>query len=351
MAIVDEFSAGIVGGVDTHLDSHVAAALDVRGGLLGVEHFPAGRAGEEKLIAWLCELGPIDRVGVEGTGSYGAGLARRLRAAGVSVVEVDRPNRQTRHRQGKSDPVDAIEAARAAQGGRAAGLAKSRDGNVEAIRALLVARRSARSSRIKAMTQIRHLGFCGPDELREHLDGVSPIMLGRTAAAVRPAEGSRDLVLHATATAIRILGLRVESLKTEIEMLEKVLAQLVRETAPALLAIHGVGVDTAATLLVAAGDNPDRLRSEAAWANLCGVAPLPASSGKVARHRLNRGGDRNANQALWRIALTRMSNDDRTKAYVERRTAEGKSKREIMRILKRYIAREVYPHLRAMTGN
>lgn len=351
MAIVDEFSAGITGGVDTHLDSHVAAALDARGGLLGVEHFPAGRTGESRLIAWFHELGPIDRVGVEGTGSYGAGLARRLRAAGVSVVEVDRPNRQTRHRQGKSDPVDAIEAARAAQGGRAAGLAKSRDGNVEALRALLVARRSARSSRIKAMTQIRHLGFCGPDELREHLDGVSAIMLGRTAAAVRPVEGSRDLVMHATATSIRILGRRVESLESEIEMLEKVLEQLVRETAPTLLGLHGVGVDTAATLLAAAGDNPDRLRSEAAWANLCGVAPLPASSGKVARHRLNRGGDRNANQALWRIALCRMASDDRTKAYVERRTVEGKSKREIMRILKRYIAREVYPHLRSTTIN
>jgi len=189
MAIVDEFNECITGGVDTHLDSHVAAALDAKGGLLGVEHFDAGRAGETRLIAWLHELGPIDRVGVEGTGSYGAGLARRLRAAGVSVVEVDRPNRQTRHRKGKSDPVDAIEAARAAQGGRATGLAKSRDGNVEAMRALLVARRSARSSRIKAMTQIRHLGFCGPDELREHLDGVSAIMLGRTAAGVRPRRG------------------------------------------------------------------------------------------------------------------------------------------------------------------
>lgn len=349
MAIVDEFSAGITGGVDTHLDTHVAAALDAIGGLLGVEHFEAGRTGEEKLIGWLQGLGPIERVGVEGTGSYGAGLARRFRVAGIPVVEVDRPNRQTRHRHGKSDPVDAIEAARAAQGGRAAGQAKTRDGNVEAIRALLVARRSARSSRIKAMTQIRHLGFCGPDELREHLTGVSAIMLGRTAADVRPAVTS-DLVTHATATAIRILGRRVVALEAEIKMLKQLLDPLVHETAPNLLALHGVGVDTAATLLVAAGDNPDRLRSEAAWAHLCGVAPLQASSGKVTRHRLNRGGDRNANQALWRITLTRMASDDRTKAYVERRSAEGKSKREIMRILKRYIAREIYPHLRSITS-
>ncbi len=351
MAIVDEIGAGIIGGVDTHLDSHAVAALDAIGGLLGVEHFDAGRAGEEKLIAWLQGLGPIERVGVEGTGSYGAGLARRLRAAGVQVVEVDRPNRQARYRHGKSDPVDAIEAARAAQAGRAAGQAKSHDGHVEAIRALLVARRSARTSRIKALTQIRHLGFCGPDELREHLHGVTATMLGRTAAAVRPGEGSRDLVLHATATSIRILGRRVVALDAELEMLQQLLDPLVHETAPGLLALHGVGVDTAAALLVAAGDNPERLRSEAAWANLCGVAPLEASSGKVTRHRLNRGGDRNANQALWRIALTRMSNDDRTKAYVERRTAEGKSKREIMRMLKRYIAREVYHQLRSTMIN
>jgi transposase len=349
MVIVDEFSAGVTGGVDTHLDTHVAAALDPIGGLLGVERFDAGRVGEARLIAWLQGFGPIDKIGVEGTGSYGAGLARRLQAAAIPVVEVDRPNRQERYRHGKSDPADAIEAARAAQSGRATGQAKSRDGNVEAMRALLVARRSARSSRIKAMTQVRHLGFCAPDELRERLDGVSAVMLGRTAAELRPAPDA-GLVVYATATSIRILGRRIVRLEAEITMLEGLLDSLVKDTAPSLLALHGVGTDTAATLLVAAGDNPERLRSEAAWAHLCGVAPIQASSGKVARHRLNRGGDRNANQALWRIALTRMSSDDRTRAYVERRTAEGKSKREILRCLKRYIAREVYPHLRASSA-
>jgi transposase len=345
MVIVDQFSAGVTGGVDTHLEVHVAAALDGLGGVLGVESFESGRAGEDKLIAWLVSFGPVARVGVEGTGSYGAGLARRLRAAEIDVVEVDRPNRQARHRSGKSDPLDAIEAARAAQGGRALGQAKTRDGNVEAIRAILVARRSARSARIKALTQIRHLGFTGPDDLRERLQGVSAIMLGSTVAALRPTAGS-DPVTFATKTAMRSLGRRVLALDEEIKTIENILAPLVTATAPGLLALHGVGVDTAATLLAAAGDNPDRLRSEAAWAHLCGVAPIEASSGKVTRHRLNRGGDRNANQALWRITLTRMRSDPRTRAYVERRTAEGKSKREIMRILKRYIAREVYHHLR-----
>jgi transposase len=311
----------------------------------GVESFESGRAGEDKLIAWLVSFGPVTRVGVEGTGSYGAGLARRLRAAGIEVVEVDRPNRQARHRSGKSDPLDAIEAARAAQGGRALGQAKTRDGNVEAIRALLVARRSARTGRIKALTQIRHLGFTAPDDLRERLQGVSAVMLGSTVAALRPTPGS-DAVTFATKTAMRSLGRRVLALDEEIKTIENILTPLVTATAPGLLALHGVGIDTAATLLAAAGDNPDRLRSEAAWAHLCGVAPIEASSGKVTRHRLNRGGDRNANQALWRITLTRMRSDPRTRAYVERRTAEGKSKREIMRILKRYIAREVYHHLR-----
>ncbi|MGB5755566.1 MAG: IS110 family transposase [Acidimicrobiales bacterium] len=348
MVIVDEFSAGITGGVDTHLEVHVAAALDPVGGLLGVESFEAGRAGEDKLITWLCSFGSVVRVGVEGTGSYGAGLARRLRAAEIDVVEVDRPNRQVRHRRGKTDPLDAVEAARAAQGGRAVGQAKSRDGNVEAIRVLLVARRSARSARIKALNQIRHLSFTAPDELRERFQGVSAIMLGRTAAGLRPWAGS-DPVLYATKTSIRTLGRRVVALEEEIDSITELLGPLVTETAPDLLALHGVGVDTAAVLLVAAGDNPERLRSEPAWAHLCGVAPIEASSGKVTRHRLNRGGDRNANQALWRIALTRMSNDPRTRAYVERRSAEGKSKREIMRILKRYIAREVYHHLRPTT--
>ena len=348
MVIVDEFNAGITGGVDTHLEVHVAAALDPIGGLLGVESFEAGRVGEDKPITWLRALGPVSLVGLEGTGSYGAGLARRLRAAEIDVVEVDRPNRQARRRHGKTDPLDAVEAARAAQGGRALGQAKTRDGNVEAIRVLLVARRSANSGRGKALNQIRHLGFTAPDELRERLHGVSAAMLGPTAAALRPRAGS-DPVTFATKTALRALGRRLVALDDEKKTIEELLTKLVTDTAPDLLALHGVGIDTAATLLVAAGDNPERLRSEAAWAHLCGVAPIEASSGKITRHRLNRGGDRNANQALWRITLTRMSNDPRTRAYVERRTAEGKSKREIMRILKRYIAREVYHHLRPTT--
>jgi transposase len=334
----------VTGGVDTHLDLNVAAALDPVGGLLGVAEFATTRVGHGLLVDWLGGFGPVSRVGIEGTGSYGAGLARFLRASGIDVVEVDRPNRQSRRRTGKSDPADAVEAARAALSGRAQGAGKTRDGNVEAIRALVVAKRSARSSKIMTLNQIRHLGFTASDELRERFAGISRQRLGAAAAGLRPRAGS-DSVSFATKTALAILGRRVLALDDERERLDALLAELVAETAPSLLTLHGVGVDTASTLLVAAGDNPGRLRSEAAWAHLCGVAPIEASSGKVTRYRLNRGGDRQANTALWGIVITRLRSDPRTQAYMERRLKEGRSKREIIRVLKRYVAREVYHHL------
>lgn len=215
------------------------------------------------MIAWLDSFGRLDLVGVEGTGSYGASLNRALARRGVAVVEVDQPNRQRRRQAGKSDPIDAVEAARAAQGGRARGLAKTRTGNVEAIRALTVARRSAQSVRVKTMNQIRHLGFTAPDELRERLDGVSRSQLATVAAGLRPRPGS-DPVLFATKTALRILGRRLLALDAEMAQLDVLLEDLVAVTAPELVALYGVGTDTAATLLVAAGDNPERLRSEAA---------------------------------------------------------------------------------------
>ena len=234
-----------------------------------------------------------------------------------------------------------MEAARAAHNGRAQGIAKTRDGSVEAIRTLVVAKRSGRQARVKALTQIRHLCFTAPDELRSRLVGLPTARLGLETAALRPRLGS-DVVPYATKISLRTLGRRVLALDEELASLDALLGELVTATAPELLAVHGVGVDTAAALLVAAGDNPDRLRSEAAWAHLCGVAPIQASSGKVTRHRLDRGGDRNANQALWRIVMVRLSSDNRTRVYVERRVKEGRSKREIIRVLKRYVAREVY---------
>jgi transposase len=344
MTIV-ETTRPITGGVDTHADVHVAAAVDGNGGVVGVESFPTTPAGFAQLSGWLCGFGSVDRVGVEGTGAYGAGLARHLRSRGLVVIEVDRPNRQARRRHGKSDELDAIEAARAALSGRASGIAKSADGDVEAIRVLLVARRSGRNVRIKYLNQIRHLGFTAPDELRERFRDVPRDHLARTAAALRPTASS-DSVMYATKLAIATLGRRVLALETDAQRLDDELQTLVRRSAPSLLEIYGVGINTAAILLVAAGDNPHRLKSEAAFAHLCGVAPIPAGSGKTnGRRRLNPGGNRQANHALWRIVFTRMSSDERTRKYVARRSAEGKNTREIMRVLKRYVAREIYPHL------
>ena len=344
MAMTMVSVGSVTGGVDTHLDVHVAAALDPIGGLLGVEEFDTTRAGYEALLVWLLSFGAVQRVGVEGTSSYGTGLARFLMDHDLEVIEVDRPNRQERSRHGKSDPIDAVEAARAALSGRATGLAKSKDGPVEAIRALLVARRSARNHRISALVQMRHLVFTAPQDLRERFFGLSKTQLVNQAASLRPRDNG-DVVTYATKVALKTLAQRVQLLDAQIKQLRAMLPALINTAAPDLLDVYGVGVDNAAILLVAAGDNPGRLKSEAAFAHLCGVAPLEASSGKVTRHRLNRGGNRQANHALYQIVLSRLAADPDTKRYVERRTKDGKSIGETVRMLKRYVAREVFKHL------
>ena len=343
MTIVEERPA-VTGGVDTHSEVHVAAALDRVGGLLGTREFPATAAGYAGLLGWLGKFGDVAVVGVEGTGSYGAGLARYLAGRGVRVVEVDRADRQDRRRNGKSDPLDAVSAARAALSGRAAGEPKGRDGAVEAIRALMVAKRSARQERTRAINQARALILTGPDELRARFAGLRAAALAAAAAALRPRPGGA--AGSEVRTALRELGRRAEFLDAQIARRDGQSVPLGPARAPGLLSLRGVGPDTAALLLIAAGDRPGRLRSEAAWAHLCAVAPIPASSGKTRRHRLNRGGNREANHALWRIVITRMSTCPATRAYVQRRTAEGLSKKEIIRCLKRYVAREVYPYLR-----
>jgi transposase len=343
MTIV-EATRTVVGGIDTHGEVHVAAALDDIGGLLGAESFAATRAGYETLLSWLESFGSVTKVGVEGTGSYGAGIARRLTRAGIVVVEIDRQNRQARRNAGKSDPLDAIEAARATLSGKASGRAKSRDGFVEALRVLVVAKRSARTARVKALTQMRQLTYSAPDQLQARLKGLSITEFLSVAQGLRPAR-SRDVMTAATKASLSSLAHRVEDLEAEIAELDALIAPILEANAIELLAINGVGIDAASSLLVAAGDNPERLRSEAAWAHLCGVSPLEASSGKVTRHRLNRGGDRQANRALWHIVISRLASDPDTQAYMERRLKEGRSKREVIRILKRYVAREVYRQL------
>jgi transposase len=282
---------------------------------------------------------------IEGTGSYGAGLARHIAGAGIRVAGVDRPDRQDRRRQGKSDPLDAVSAARAALSGRASGAPRGRDGQVEAIRALMVAKRTARAQRTQTINQARALIITGPDDIRTRFTGQTPADLAAELAVLRPRAGS--MVRYHTLLSLRELGRRAHYLDAQLTRLDELITPLVTARAPGLLSLFGVGPDTAAMLLIAAGDKPGRLRSEAAWAHLCASAPIPASSGKTKnRHRLNRGGDRQANHALWRIVITRMGSHPPTRAYAARRSKEGLSKPEIIRCLKRYAARETYRYLR-----
>jgi len=343
MPTMTETARCVTAGVDTHRDVHVVAVLDERGAQLGCEPFAADPAGYRKALAWVRSFGPVDRIGVEGTGSYGAGLTRYLHNERVVVVEVSCPDRQRRRSHGKSDPVDALSAARAAQSGEASAQPKSRTGNVEAIRALRIPRRTAANSRIDAINQMRALLVTGPEQLRESFRDTTVWQMVTTAARLRP--GDPTTVAGATKFALRELARRIQELEEEIDRLDAIIGPLVRATAPTLVARHGLGPQTAGALLVAAGDNPERLHKESAFAHMCGSAPIDASSGVIVHKRLNRGGDRSANEALWRIVMVRMVSDPRTRHYVERRTKEGKSKREIIRCLKRYVARELYPYL------
>lgn len=335
----------VFGGVDTHGQTHHAAVIDTVGRQLDDRQFPATASGYQALLAWITSRGCPAAVGVEGTGSYGAELARVLTAAGLTVIEVDRPDRKARRLQGKSDPLDAYAAARAVASGRATGVPKSRTGTVEATRVLRVARRSAVKARTQVINQIRGLLTCAPAPLREQVADLPRAELIRVLARLRPAQ-DLSTPQEATKAALRRLARRHQALDTEITELDAEIAPLVRACAPELLDIPGVGPETAGQLLASAGDNPERLRCEAAFAHLCGAAPIPASSGRTDRHRLNRGGDRAANSALYTIVLVRMRHDERTRAYVTRRTSQGLSKKEIIRCLKRYVAREIY---RALT--
>lgn len=331
----------VFGGVDTHKRTHVAAAVDAAGRLLGTAAFTADRRGYGQLLGWLGSLGVLARVGVEGTGSYGAGLARHLAGEGIAVVEVNRPDRQTRRHRGKTDTVDAEVAARAALSGEATAVPKSGDGPVEAIRALSVARRSAVKARTQAGNQLHALAVTAPERLAHKLRGLRTGEIAEACIAMRP-DTAPDQVTAATKTALRSLARRHRALTAEIDDLDADLLRLAEQANPALLGACGVGAEVAAALLVAAGDNPQRMRTEASFAALCGASPIEASSGTVTRHRLNRGGDRHANNALWRIAMVRLSFDERTIAYAQRRRAQGKTRRETIRCLKRHIAREIY---------
>jgi transposase len=340
------FGHTVVGGVDTHLDMNVAAVLGSTGALLGTAEFPATLGGHAQLLSWMRSFGDLAAVGVEGTGNYGAGLARFLLAEGARVVEVARPDRRARRLRGKSDTLDAENAGRAVLSGEGTSVVKHRDGAVESVRALRVARNSATKAKRAALQLLRNTIVSAPDRLRDSVSGLTRMALIRTCAAWRPNRDAADDPATATRIALRSLARRILALEEEIADLDGLIAPLVERINPRLTEATCVGTEIAAQLLVTAGENPERMRSEASFAMLCGVAPLPASSGKIRRYRLNRGGDRAANCALHMAAISRLRVDPRTREYAARRAAEGLSKKEILRCLKRYLARELYKLLR-----
>lgn len=339
-------AARVVVGVDTHKDEHVAVAINGLGTHLGEYRHRTTPVGYADLERWAIGLGDVAAFGVEGTGSFGAGLARFLSSQGHTVIEVNRPDRSTRRRIGKSDPIDAEAAARSVLAGVATGLPKSGTHGVEMIRMLKVAKDSAMKARTQATNQVMALVLTAPAELRQTLDGLSASGLIRRCAGFRPG----DVVTPTAAArlALRSIARRHQQLTAELKVLNAELTKITAGIAPALLQAFCVGSDSAAALLITAGDNPERLKSESAFAALCGVSPIPASSGKTNRHRLNRGGDRRANSALHRVVIVRLRHDERTRMYMERRTAEGMTKMQVIRCLKRYLVREVYAILRSL---
>jgi transposase len=332
----------VVGGVDTHKDLHVAAVVDEHDRVLGSRCFPTTRQGYKQMLTWMRSFGSLQRVGIEATGTYGAGLLRYLQHAGIEVLEVTTPDRHDRRKRGKNDDLDAQNAAHAAFAGRRTVTPKSRDGMIESLRVLKACRKTAVAARRVALQMIHNTIVCAPDELREALRQMTRMQLIRTLAAWRPDLTDYRNVVSAYRITLKSLARRYLELHDEIADLDAMITAIVDELAPALVTRNSIGHGSAAQLLLTAGDNAARLQSEASFAALCGVSPVPASSGKITRHRLNRGGDRAANSALHIIAIGRLRTDPRTKAYVAKRIAEGHSKLEAIRCLKRYIAREVF---------
>jgi transposase len=348
MVMIADGGRRVVGGVDCHRDTHYAFALDLQGRRLGaLEVAAAATAGYEQLWTWLSSLGEVEGVGVEGTGSYGAGLCRFLHSLGVEVIEVNRPHSQLRSRRGKSDLIDAEGAARMVLAGETTVIPKDTTGMIEAIRQLRVVRRSAVKARSAALHQLGELIIAAPAGLRESLKRKTLRGQASVCLRLRPDQERLSDPTQAAKMAMRSLARRIVALEGEIAALDQELDALVASAAPRTTALLGVSTHHAAQLLVTAGQNIGRLRSEAAFARLCGAGPIPASSGQTNRHRLNPGGDRGANRSLHLIVVVRLRHCDRTRAYAQRRRAEGKSTKEIIRCLKRYVARQIYHTLGA----
>lgn len=342
MTVTELNPCTIFGGIDTHADTIHVAAIDPWGRELADQEFPTTPAGYQAALRFLTDQGQVTSIGIEGTSSYGLGIARAACAMGFEVLEVTRPERAVRRREGKSDPLDAYQAAQSVLTGRATAAVK--DPGITALRALHNARRSAVKARAAAQVQIKQQLITSPPPLREKYRGLTIGRLIRTLGSSRPTAHA-DMEQRLVLTALKSLAVRHQDLTKEVARLDEELTAVIEQTAPHLLDLHGVGNTTAAQLLITAGGNPDRLRSEASFAALCGTAPVPASSGKTTRHRLSRGGDRRANSALHTVALARLRNHPPTREFARRQRDQGRSTPEIMRILKRAIAREMFKQL------
>jgi transposase len=332
-------AGGIYGGVDTHGDTIHVAVVDEVGRHLDDREFATTPVGYQRALAFLASHGDIAAIGVEGTSSYGSGFTRAALEQGIAVLEVTRPERAERRRLGKSDPIDAYQAANAAMSQQRVSPVKG--SSIIGIRALHNTRRSAMRARTVAVNQIHHQLVTAPAAIREKYRSLNTDQLVTNLARLRLPRGLEPTD-RAVLIALRTLAARCQDLQRQHAQLGVELDALVTLANPGLRGVHGVGPDTAAQLLITAGDNPDRLRSDAAFAALCGASPISASSGKTNRHRLNRGGDRAANSSLHRIALVRMRNHQPTRDYVARQRAAGRTTRDILRMLKRAIAREIF---------
>jgi transposase len=330
----------VIVGVDTHKYIHVAVAVDQHGARLGELSISADSKGYRQLHDWAQSHGRVGAYGVEGTGSYGVGLAKFLRRAGARVLEVNRADRRSRHQHGKSDPLDAESAARSVLNGTATNVPKSAEGICEMIREVKVARDGARKARSAALVALKSIVVNAPSELRESLTSLTTTALVLRCSNYRP--GDVESVHASTKYTLRALARRWIALNEEIVEHNRLLERLTQHAAPTLREGFGIGPDTAAEMLIVFGDNPERVHSEAAFAKLCGVCPIPASSGLTNKHRLYRGGHRQANAALYRATVVRMQYHEPTIAYVNRRIQEGLTKKDVIRCLKRHLAREIY---------
>lgn len=344
----DTLGLALVAGIDTHKDTHHVAIVDQVGRLIADHQFATTVEGYGQIVQFLHRHGNVNAVGVEGTGSYGAGVSRVLNAAGFRVLEVIRPNRQQRRAKGKSDPLDAEQAARTVLSGQGATTPKSASGAVECLRMLLTERRSANKSRTQTINQLHAVLVTAPDLVRNTYRGLTTEQIITKAARSRPTASDMADVTTTARIVLRRLATRAQQLQNEVRTIDAEMTALIAQINPAMLQINGMGPLTAATLLTTAGDNPERLASRAGFAALVGVAPVPASSGQRVRHRLSRGGNRHANSAIHRIILLRLRHHEaRTTAYVTRRQAEGLSDRDIMRCLKRHVANEIFKAITA----